>query len=52
MVCTLDNGMLYHNTKVCISNFEIFPICVFYYHNIPIASHLGFQKIYTIVKKI
>jgi hypothetical protein len=28
MACTLDNGMLYYDTKVFISNFEDF--CVFF----------------------
>jgi hypothetical protein len=52
MAFTLDNGMLYYDTKVFISNFEDFCVCVFYCHNIRIASHLGFQKIYIVVKKI
>jgi len=52
MAYTLDNGVLFDDSKVCIRNFEDFHVFILYdCHNNPIASHLKFQiKTYMAVK--
>jgi len=48
----LEEGVLYYNVRICIPKQGEFRLNIMHdLHDIPIASHLGFQKTYMAIKR-